>query len=283
MTRLDHAGLAVGDLARVRAAFGRLGFTVTEPRDLSARANGVSRPLGQSNAHIVFEDTYLELTAVATPSPAHHLAGYGGRYEGLQILALRTDDLLQGHARAKGAGACPGAIAEARRPIDYGAGGRRGEAGFEWFAVAPGYSPEGLTCLMRHLTPELVFQSAVQRHTNGACDLEALWVVSPQPAAAAARLAELADAGTEATDWGHRVSLGHGRIEFATAASFAHCFPGARAPAAASFAGVSIRVADIGVVQRLLEAAAVPYRMAPQGGLWVPSELAAGAIIEFVA
>lgn len=282
-TLLDHAGLAGTDLARMRAAFGRLGFTVTEPSDLLGRANGVIRPLGQSSAHVVFEDTYLELTAVATPSPAHHLAGYGGRYDGLQILALRTDDLAQAHARAQRAGAMPGAIAEASRPVDYGAGARCGEARFEWFAVAPGCSPEGLTCLIRHLTPALVFQPAVQRHPNGALELEAVWVVSPQPAAAAARLAELADAGSEATDWGHRVALGHGRIEFAAADSFARRFPGAHAPAAASFAGVSVRVADVGAVQRLLEAAAVPHRMASQGRIWVLPESAAGTVVEFVA
>jgi hypothetical protein len=103
------------------------------------------------------------------------------------------------------------------------------------------------------------------------------------PPAAAARPAELADACTEATDWGSYVCLGRARVEFANAADFTRRFSGAHAPAAASFAGLSVRVADVGAVQRLLEAAAVPYRVTPQGVLWVPPQVAAGAIIEFVA
>ena len=64
-TRLDHVGVVGRDLARLIAAYRRLGFALTEPRELlrvepeSGRRSGT----GQWSCHAVFRRGYLELTA----------------------------------------------------------------------------------------------------------------------------------------------------------------------------------------------------------------------------
>ena len=282
---LDHAGFVGRDMTRMRAAFTRLGFSPTEPRALSRLEAGRSVPLGQSSAHIVFGDTYLELSAVETDSPTHHLAGYAGRYEGLHILALRDAELQAAHAAAARVGAAPMPIAEAAREVDYGAGSRPGLARFEWFALPQADSPEGLTCLMRHLTPELVFQPAVQRHANGALALDAVWVTSAAPEAAARRFAGWSGGRVEPAGRGFRVALGQdrGRIEVVDPQAFASHFDGAQPPAEASFAALTLRVADLAATRALLESRGVPHGSSPSGGPWVAGTEAAGAVLEFVA
>jgi hypothetical protein len=251
----------------------RLGFAPTPPKPLMASdpATGEERPLGQSSAHLVFERGYVELSAVHSASPDHHLAHWLSRREGLLILALGVDDIEAAHARCRAAALPVSPIAGASRAIEYG--DRRGEARFRWFMLAPAASPEGLVCCVRNLTPELVFQPAVQRHPNGAAGLAGVYVAADDPEPLLARLAAVAGA----TPAGDRLHLRGGWLRVMTPAALEARFPGAGLPAAPSLAGFAVSVSD---PRRARAAVAAPVHETSEA-FWVGTGEGAGAVVEF--
>lgn len=277
---LDHVGLVGRDMESMVAAFRRLGFSPTPPRPLMGRdpATGQTVPLQQSSAHLVFLSGYVELSAVHTDSPDHHLAAYLGRHAGLHILALGTEEIGAARALCEASGLHARPVAEASRDIAYG--DRHGEARFEWFMLEPESSPEGLVCLVRQVTPELVFQPAVQSHPNGACALAGLYVVTDSPAGAARRMAAATGGILSGEDGAVRVELAAGWIEYLGAARFVERFPQARLPGCPAFAGFAVRVADLAAARARVAASGVAVHPSPSG-FWVAPGDAAGSLVEF--
>jgi hypothetical protein len=286
---LDHAGLVGAELAPLVEAMQRLGFSTTEPKLLMRTdpASGVAVSLRQQSCHVVFATGYVELSAVLTDDPAHHLAAYRVRGEGLHILALGSADPDADWRRCSAAGLPCSAPAGASRRIDYGT--RHGEARFRWFMLQPAASPEGLLCLVRNETPELVFQPEVSRHANGAEALCELVVHARDPAATAARLG--VSTGVEplslegGTAQGLRLPLeGGGHLEVLSSTALQARFGAEAAGAlpADRFAALQVRVQDLAVTAALLARNAVPFtRRGPE--LVVPPAAAGGAIMAFRA
>jgi hypothetical protein len=282
-TTLDHVGLVGRDLAAMHAAMRRLGFAPTEPKPLMGvdRATGARVPLDQSSSHIVLERGYVELSAVHTDSPTHHLAAYISRFPGLHILAFGTDDVTAARARCRDAGLLATAPAAAAREIAYGR--LRGTARFEWFMLEPSAAPEGLVCFARNLTPELVYQPEVQRHGNGARSLEAVYVVSQDRRGTARRLAD-ATGGVVAEDGaGACVEVVGGRVHVLDPAGFEARFDGVSLPALPCLAGMTLGVADPGATASCLAGNGIVANRRSDGTLWVGPQLAAGTVIEFTA
>jgi len=116
---------------------------------------------------------------------------YETRDDSLAIIAIGAEDIDGVHARLAAAGLPVGALAQASRPIHYGA--RRGDALFRWFMLSAPSTPESLVCFVRNERPELIFQPEVQQHPNGARALESVILCSNEPEALAARYAGYAD------------------------------------------------------------------------------------------
>ncbi len=171
--RLDHVGVVARDLARLIDTYRRLGFALTEPRELLRvdPGTGAASRTGQWSCHAVFHRGYLELTALLVEDPAHHLTSLLAEGEGLRIVVHASESLAADRERLLAEGHAVGPLARASRPIEYGS--RRGEAQFEWFRVDPpgAEAARGLTAYVHHLTPELVFQPEVMTHPNGALAL----------------------------------------------------------------------------------------------------------------
>ncbi|MEZ5459344.1 MAG: VOC family protein [Steroidobacteraceae bacterium] len=261
----------------------RLGFAPTEPRELLAvdAATGAARPLGQRSCHAVLGRGYIELTAVDMPAPTHHLATWLARGAGLHILALGSDaiDAEQARCAAAGLGVTP--AARASRRIEYGE--RHGEARFEWFMFAPHETPEGLLCYAHNLTPELVFQSSVQRHPNGALALTEVVVRCAAPEAAGARWQRLLGIAPRERAAGLRFELAGGD-------AITLCDPGqlrkrfgsqAVEPGGADCLVASVvRVADLGQCEQWLRRSGLePARCGAQ--LIVSLPAAGGALMVF--
>ncbi len=279
---LDHVGYVAPELDALRAEMLRLGFAPTEPRDLLAvdAATGASRSLGQRSCHTVFERGYIELTAVDAPSPSHHLATWLARGAGLHILALGSEQIGAEQARCAAAGLAVTPPAKATRAIEYGA--RHGDARFEWFMFAPHEAPEGLLCYAHNLTPELVYQSSVQQHPNGALTLTEVVVRCADLPAAAARWQRLLGVAPQPTIGGARFELGGGAVTLCDAACCSERFgPLAPDPAQADrFAATVVQVRDLAHCERLLREAGVePLRR--HGHLVVPLSAAGGALLVF--
>jgi hypothetical protein len=199
MLSLDHLGLVGSSIGPLRQSWVDRGFCVTEPEALMALdpRTGQRVPLGQQSCHIIFERGYIELTAVDPPVTAEHhlypwIRGPGTPGDAtLAIIAIGAEAIDGVHARLAAAGLPVGTLAQASRPIHYGA--RRGDALFRWFMLAAASTPESLVCFVRNERPELIFQPEVQQHPNGARALESVMLCSNEPEALAARYAGYAD------------------------------------------------------------------------------------------
>ncbi len=183
---LDHLGIAVRQIEPLLALFRQLGFAPTAPRELQRlNDHGQLEPLGQVSAHLVFADTYVELSAVPDPASGNHLEPFLDRYQGLHILALRSPDLDAARQQCTAAGLHPSELQQAGRRIEYG--DRHGDARFRWWMLPADELPDGLLCHVDNQTPELVFQPAVQAHLNGALGVTGVIVNTPQLAEATRR------------------------------------------------------------------------------------------------
>ena len=107
------------------------------------------------------------------------------------IVAYGSKDLRSWRAQCSEPGVSE--VMTASRVIEYGE--RRGDARFLWCMRDPARTPAALECVVEHLTPELVFQPAVQRHRNGAKALCGVQIVGDRVVGLTIEVAELAALG----------------------------------------------------------------------------------------
>ena len=257
---LDHVGYLGADLAELVRSARRLGLMATEPEALLARshATGKGDSLQQQSCHVVMPASYLELTAVASEDPAHHLAAWRSRGTGAHILALGAVDLEGVWQQCALAGLRPTPIARASRPIRYGA--THGDAEFDWFMLPATVFSAALLCVVRNRTPSLVYQVDVMEHPLRPIALEEVTIVVSNPARTLARqLSWLGEADLVQED-GCEIPLQVGRLSLLTAAAagmrWGERFAGPRW-AGGGLAAVVLRVADLALAQKYLQSAGV--------------------------
>jgi hypothetical protein len=269
MLKLDHLGYVAGSLPPLRAAFTKLGFALTVPRELQAvAADGQPRSLGQQSCHAVFAHGYLEFTAVANAGPTHHLAPWLIATPRVAILALGCEDAAAARTAAEGRGVAVGPVADAVREVDYGA--LAGPARFRWCALPDADTPESLVCFVEHRDAERVFQSDVQRHPNGAralVGLEWCFAATEFDLALARYAALLGVVATRETADTWRFALGRESIVLRRAS---------KAMPTACAAKVVIDVADLAPARECLQRNGVPYAES-DAGLEIAAESAGGA------
>ena len=92
---IDHVGLLGPSIDELVSEFSGLGFSVVGPAELVGM-NEAGEPvsLDQHSAHIMFDEDYVELTAVeAHAGENHHLARLLDKPAGLRLIVLRTDNI----------------------------------------------------------------------------------------------------------------------------------------------------------------------------------------------
>ena len=168
MLPLDHIGILGSDITAMANAYRSLGFQVTEPERLNAGAGG---DFGrQYSAHVMFKNTYIELTAVEGCQSEHHLAPYMRLPGGVRILILQSDCAEKERQRIQATGLSVSPLFTAERPLTYG---DRTMARFCWFALEPQPLDQLLIGWVEHLTREAVFRSDGP-HGNTATDITGL-------------------------------------------------------------------------------------------------------------
>jgi catechol 2,3-dioxygenase-like lactoylglutathione lyase family enzyme len=276
-TSLDHVGIAGRDLDALARAYAALGFTLSPfAQHHAPGADGVVRPIGTGNRCAMLRQGYLELIAVVDPAlPSNTLDRFLARYEGLHIIAFGIDDAEAELARLREAGIAIPGIAWLERPVDTPDGVRTAR-----FARLPlPEAPEGRIQLIRHLTPELLWQPGLLDHPNRAVSLLEAVLVVDDPAAVAARLGRLAGAAARAEGAGHVVPLGAGRLRIVPQSAAGELFPGLAVPCLPFIAGLVIGTDDgAASIARL---AAGRGRAVP-GGFLVDAAHAGGAALLFV-
>ncbi|HKZ72493.1 MAG TPA: VOC family protein [Steroidobacteraceae bacterium] len=267
---LDHVGYSGGDVDGLRAAFTRLGFTTTEPHELMTQdsPSGELRPLGQRSSLAVLKAGYIEVTASQRP-PQPSAPGCG-------LLCLGVDDLEAAHARCLGTGLRVTAPAWTVRHMKHGK--RHGEARLHWFMLEAEESPEGRVCFVHNQASELVYPDEVTQHANGALGLDEVCIVASDLQAAAARYARILGIEPDRSPGEALFRLLRGALRLCERAPFEQIYGAALAVPADRFGLVALRVRDLAVAGRALQANRVPYRAA-EGAAYVPAVSAAGAAL----
>ena len=259
------------------AAYTRLGFQPTTPVPLMGVVEDKAVPLGQDSAHLIFKDSYVELSGVTSTDPAHHLAPWLARHEGLHILAFGSVDAQVSHAALTNQGLDVPAVQTAGRHVSYGQ--HHGEAKFKWFKAPDALGDEGFVCLVEQITPELVFQPPAMGHPNGAIGVVGVSVLAENVAEAVARFASYPDGRTSAKN---TVTFDQQTLTFVDNAGFRDAYPGIDTLTAPALAGFTVSVADLEVTRALLESNGVAVHSIGQK-IWVLPSDACGAIVEFSA
>lgn len=245
---------------------------------LDSQDNAVA--MGQSNSHLVFDDTYVELTAVQGDLSRHHLRDAIARYWRLHIIVLRAKDAEAEQRALAATGSAAPAPALAARHVAYPGG--KGVARFKWFRIPVSEFPEAFLCAVEHLDADLVFDPALNAHPNGACVLHALTLVADRPEQLARRMAAITGSNARPITDGWRVATGDSSVDTLDAAALAARYPGVPATRTPWLAGFSVRSRDPGRAARhLADAGIVAHRNGSR--LWVAPDLAGGTIFEFVA
>ncbi|WP_431282868.1 VOC family protein [Humitalea sp. 24SJ18S-53] len=272
-TLLDHIGICTRDPEALWATYTALGFTLSPV----ARQSGGKPPvmLGTGNRCAMLRRGYVELLGIIDPElPDNGLGRFLDRYTGQHIIAFAMEDAEANLERLRAAGLEIPGIAWLERPVDAPDGPRAR------FARLPfPDAPEGRLQLIRHLTPELVWQPRWMDHANHAVALEATILVSDRPAESAARLSRLCGLPLEPDPaGGFALALPDGgRVRMLTPDALPAVLPGVAAPTLPFLAGYVLRTDDGNAAVRSLGLPVVPV----PGGLMVPPAHAGGSALVF--
>ncbi|WP_245414208.1 VOC family protein [Nitratireductor sp. StC3] len=276
---VDHCFLLVRDLDSSLEQYRRLGFTVS-PRGLHSAKKGTA-----NHTIMLSDNDYFELLGVVadTPenAPRRALLASGG--EGLYAVACRIEDAYVAKVGLAARGIATGAVNDFDRPLTL-PDGTRATAAFSTLAFEAAEVPVGIAFMCQHRTRDLVWRPELMEHANGARALAGMGAAVDAPEAAARRYARLFAAGRAVVIGdGWRVETGSIPVDFVTRDALGRRYDGLDTTGLASgaFAVLQIAVADRAAAERLLAAAAIPYRTMPHG-LAVSPAAASGAIIEFI-
>jgi hypothetical protein len=265
---LDHVGVCARELEPLAAAYEALGFRLT-PR---AQQSAGGTLLATGNRCAFLRQGYIELLAIVEPGlPDNGIGALLDRQEGLHILAIGIGDAERELARLRRGGLALDGIRPLERPTPEGARAR-----FERLPYPD--APEGRIQLIRHLTPELLWQPQWLDHPNGAVALEEIFLRGGMESAA--RLSRLAGLPLEPRpEGGVMLRFPDGsRASILDAEAMAAALPGVSAPGEPSLVGFAVRTGDgnAAAAQLLRGATALP-----DGVLLVPPALAGGAAVVF--
>ena len=263
-TGLDHVGVAVPDLDAAAAEWAALGFAV---QPLAAHMdNGVPTgttvqgvptgttvqgvptgttvqgvPTGTGNRNIMLREGYIELLATIDPArPSATIARFIAHHIGAHVLTLAVGDEDAALARLGRAGFIA-SIARSARPADP-ASPQGAQASFARIPLA---DADPRLQLLRHLTPELVWQERFLSHPNRARALRAVIVAADPPAGFAARLARAAGVPVVPDPQGGLVlRLAGGVVRVLPPDVAARLLPGAVIPALPAIRGLVVQTDD---------------------------------------
>lgn len=205
---VDHVVVSVRDLDAAASAWRALGFTVS-PRGMH------SAQLGSGNHTIMLGPDYIELIGVLSPTPHNApMRAFLARREGIERIALATDDAAGGAAELRAGGIAAIGPIHFGRPVALPDGGSA-EARFTVFQWPPEERPGGVRLFAcEHLTREHVWIASLQNHANGALRILRVEFLAADPAQEAARMARLLDRRVAAApDGAPCVPSGPGRAD----------------------------------------------------------------------
>lgn len=263
---LDHVGVVSRDLTALAAQYERLGFTLTP---LARHADG---RIG--NRCVMLPGCYVELLAVVDPNArSATLERFLARYAGIHILAFAIADEQAELARLRRAGIDDASLSRFERAVNDA--DPTGPLARLVLIHTPD-QPEGRINLVRHETPELLWQERFLHHANNVVALDELVIAVANPAETAARISRLVGCVVVPDRReGFVLDLPGPRVRMVTAVDGPPCAPCVTA--------TTMRTSDgNAAVSRLLADRNLAHTR-EAGTLLVDASLAGGVVCRFVA
>jgi hypothetical protein len=288
---LDHVGLCARDPRPVWDAYERLGFALSPIAQQSGRRtpDGPVEQFGSGNRCAFLKHGFIELLGILDPALfANAVDRFTARYTGMHILAFGMEEVEGNLARLRRGGLDIPGVAWLQRPVEPGGPIAR-------FARLPfPDAPEGRIQLIRHMTPELVWDPRWMGHRNGAEALDGAILAAADPAETTARLSRLTGQPARPDPVaGFRIALPGAAgvagpqspametwLRILPAEALGRVLPGVVPPALPFMAGMVVSTNDKAAAARRL-LAGLPLVEAPEGGVMVPPEHAGGTALVF--
>lgn len=283
---LDHTGVAVRDLDAGRAAYARLGFTLT-PRGFHSGAvkpGGPVEPWGSGNHCAMFEDGYLEIIGIVDPNKYSTTKTLLERYEGAHIVAFGSGegDAAYAALSQRMDGIRPPARLE--RPAAFGPNDEEMRlAAFRNINLEPGICPEAKFIFIEHLTRDVLWQPHLMTHANGATGLAEIGLCVPDVEESSERLGRLLDlTPKDAMPGVTQFTLQRGKLYVMNEAGMAGWIPGIEPPCLPYVATIGFSVRDLEATKKYLAGTGIDYTEHPYPAIWVAPQYTHGPVISFI-
>jgi hypothetical protein len=270
---LDHVGVVSRDLTVLAQQYEQLGFTLTP---LARQTDG---RIG--NRCAMLQQGYFELlSALESGAGSATLDRLLARYAGIHILAFAMPDEQRTVARLRRGGFSDPAVMQIERGFD-DSDPSGPHARFRLIALPE--QPEGRINLVRHLTPEVLWQERLLRHPNNAVVLAEVIVLVSEPAEAAARLSRIAGSAVVPDPaGGFALDLPRGRVRLLTAAALSAVFSDVVVAEPPRVVGVTVQTSDGNqALRRLLAERGIAHRQRSDA-LLIDGEAAGGVALQFL-
>ena len=281
---IDHLVLCMRDLEAARAAYARMGFTLTPPAQHS---------WGTANRLVQLQGNFIELLTVADPSkmtrpgPGEFAFGpfnkeFLGKREGFSMLVFASDDARRDQAEFAKSGLATYA------PFDFARkaklpGGEEVTVAFTLSFVTDPRMPEAAFFACQQHAPQYFWKPQYQAHANGAVAITEAVMVADEPAALSDLFARLqGEDAVSSADGQLVVETARGRVVVLDRRRADDRFGDALPPGPATphFVAYRVAVKDAAAARALLDAAGVHFR-AIHDTLQIAASDAFGTAIEF--
>ena len=276
---LDHVGHFVRDPEAASGALTRAGFA---PAPISIQGNpdpagGAPQRTGTGNVTVMFSRGYIEVLFKTADTPLGRQLDAGlARFGGVHLAAFSVADAAAAHARLTASGFRMQPLVQMQRPVDTGAG--PGTAAFTLARVEPPEMPEGRIQILTHRTESMVWQPRWLSHPNGALALTSVTIAVVDVEEAARRFARFTGRDAVPSSLGQTIALDRGRVELATAESFAHMLPEIPIPSLPFTGAYGVKVKSLATVEGILRQAGLTTRRREQDLVAIfPEEIGRGA------
>lgn len=283
---LDHVGLAISDLERGRAAYDRLGFTLTS-RSIhsgSREPGGPVEPFGSGNHCAMFEKGYFEVMGLTDPNLYSSALGMLEKYEGAHIVAIGSGEAK--HAYEVLSQRFDGVVPARRLERDAAFGPNDEEtrrAAFNNITVDPAVFPEAKLIFIEHETRDVLWQPHLMSHPNGAVSIAEVALCVEDVDATCGKLGRLFAMEPKAPMPGVSVfGLPHGNVYVLNRDGLEGWTPGVTPPYMPYVSAVGFGVRDLDATKKLLDGNGVPYTAHKYPAIWVAPEYTCGPVVSFI-
>jgi len=277
---IDHVIILSRDLDRAEDTYRRLGFCIA-PR--------MFHPMGTANNLLMFKTNFLELLGIVAPEklggPVGAVRTFLDVREGASHIVFLSTDAQADHAEFAAKSLAPTEVFGFRRAVTL-PNGRETTAVVNTVTLLQPQTPLVSLFVCQQHVPEAIWVPQWQQQPNGVEAIVGVTLVADVPSTLRTLYTKLfgADAVTEQGTT-LVAQTPNGRIEVLPLTNLEQRYGRAGVQAEATrpyVAGVTLKVADLGVVERIFGENTVPYHKTAAGGVIVPPQAACGVVLEFV-